>query len=82
VSVGPLADCLEPARAPLLLWLLRERHFFGDALFVMLASLSDFRFAVPDIGSFYLFALAMRSAQALGIDPTWQRSRSERRCSS
>jgi hypothetical protein len=55
---------------PLLLWLLRERHFFGDALFLKMASLSGFRFAVPDIGSFYLFALAVRSAQALGLDPT------------
>jgi hypothetical protein len=55
---------------PALLWLLRERHFFGDALFLMMASLSGFRFAVPDIGSFYLFALAVRTAQALGIDAT------------
>jgi len=58
------------AALPLLLFILRERSFFGDALFLMMASLSGFRFAVPDVGSFFLFALAVRSARSLGIDPT------------
>jgi hypothetical protein len=55
---------------PLTLWPLRERQFFGDALYLMMASLSGFHFAVPDIGSFYLFALAVRCARALALDPT------------
>lgn len=54
---------------PFALWLLREREFFGDSLFLMVASLSGFRFAVPDIGAFFLFATSVRSAQILGVPP-------------
>jgi len=49
------------------LWLLRERNFYGDSTILVYSSISGAQFVFPEIGATFLLAAAMKIARGLNV---------------
>lgn len=54
------------AAVPTVLWMLRERRFYGDSTILIYSSLSGSEFVFPEIGASFLLGWSMRFAHGLG----------------
>ena len=63
---SPAATAIFAAASAFVLWLLRERHMYGDSNILLYNAAAGSAFLFPDIGATFLFQLCQRFATATG----------------
>ena len=67
LPVTPAATAVFAAAAAFVLWLLRERHMYGDSNILLYNAAAGSAFLFPDIGATFLFQLCQRLGTAVGV---------------